>query len=248
MPGRLFRFPIRTMSLLIAAALLMLGLNIGTSNAAAFAEHICDITADAALGIEDYPAAIALHRSFLRSHPNNALAHYHLGFAYGMTGRSSHEISEYLKAASLGLREWDLFLNLGVAYLDQGDDPNAVEALETSVSLGPQHVEAHFNLALAYEKADRLSDAMRQIIASLQIAPADLDMRNTKAIICAESGDLRCAHDEWALLLRIAPNYAPARVNLAILMGASPKSYPSLPNTIEVPQLVASGGWSSSGQ
>jgi hypothetical protein len=73
------------------------------------------------------------------------------------------------------------------------------------------------------------------------MAPADLDMRNTKAIICAESGDLKCAHDEWALLLQMAPGYAPARTNLAILMGAAPESHPTLPNTVEIPQLIASG-------
>ena len=52
---------------------------------------------------------------------NNALAHYHLGFAYGMTGNVSKEISEYRTAIGLGLKVWDLFLNLGLAYYDQHD-------------------------------------------------------------------------------------------------------------------------------
>jgi hypothetical protein len=93
---------------------------------------------------------------------------------------------------------------------------------------------------MAYEEAGRLPDAMREIIASLRMAPADLDMRNTKAIICAELGDLKCAHDEWALLLQVAPNYAPAQRNLAILMGSVP-ALPSSPlNTVETPPLVSS--------
>ena len=37
--------------------------------------------------VEDYSSAVTLHRKFLSSHPNDALAHYHLGFAYGMVGR-----------------------------------------------------------------------------------------------------------------------------------------------------------------
>jgi hypothetical protein len=98
---------------------------------------------------------------------------------------------------------------------------------------------------MGYEKGDRLDDAMKEIITSLQMAPADLDRRNTKAIIRAESGDLRCAHDEWTLLLQIAPNYAPARTNLAILMGAAPQSRHSSPNAVEIPQLVAVERWSS---
>ncbi len=161
MPGRSFPFTFRTIGILVATtALLILIAKIGTAKAVAYGEQTCNIDADSALGLENYPAAIALHRSFLQSHPDNALAHYHLGFAYGMMGRGSNEIREYRKAVTLGLREWDLFLDLGLAYLEKGDYPNAIATLQTSTLLGSQHPEAYFNLAIAYEKADRLSDAM----------------------------------------------------------------------------------------
>src|SRR5258705_8807823 len=82
-------------------------------------DEICDVNADFALGIENYPSAVALHREFLRAHNENALAHYHLGFAYGMTAHTTEKISEYLTAARLGLDKWDFFLNVGLAYLAQ---------------------------------------------------------------------------------------------------------------------------------
>jgi Flp pilus assembly protein TadD len=188
--------------------------------AVASEEEICDVNADYALGLEDYSAAIALHHKVLRAHKDNALAHYHLGFAYGMTGRTTDEISEYRSAARLGLDQWDLFLNLGLAYLSQNDWPKAIKALRTAVSLGADHPEAHFGLAIAYEKAKDLSEALAEITASIQLAPNDPDERNTKAIICAEQGDLVSARDEWNHLLQLAPDYAPARVNLAILNGS----------------------------
>jgi tetratricopeptide (TPR) repeat protein len=240
--------PVRTQltaNLLASAALLIFFLSIGKSEAATVQEQICDTKADYALGLEDYPAAIILHRKVLRSHPDDALAHYHLGFAYGMVGRDSDEIREYRTAVGLGLRQWDLFLDLGLAYLDQRDYPKAVKALETSVLLGPGHPESHFNLAIGYEKAGRLNDALKEIVASLQIAPADLDARNTKAIICVELGDLRCARDEWTLLTQIAPNYAPAQTNLTILTGVARAPLPTVPNTVEIPQLVESASWSN---
>jgi Tfp pilus assembly protein PilF len=90
-----------------------------SSRATTFEKQVCDAAADYALGMEDYPTAIRLHRKLLRSSKNNALAHYHLGFAYGMVGRSSEEIKEYRTAATLGLKKWDLFLNLGLAYADR---------------------------------------------------------------------------------------------------------------------------------
>ena len=215
------RISVGGVRLLFAAIALVLSVPCAASSwAAASKEEICDVDADFALGLEDYPAAITLHRKVLHAHNDNALAHYHLGFAYGMTGRKRAEINEYLAAARLGLDKWDLFLNLGLAYLGQNDGPKAINTLETAVLLGPDHPEAHFNLAIAYEKDNRLREALQQITASLHLAPEDPDGRNTKAIICVELGDLVCARDEWTHLVQVAPNYAPARVNLAILSGS----------------------------
>jgi tetratricopeptide (TPR) repeat protein len=202
----------------ITLALLLQGVT--SSQAGVSKEEICDINADFALGREDYTAAIALHRKVLRAHNDDALAHYHLGFAYGMTGRTRDEIGQYLTATKLGLRKWDLFLNLGIAYMGQNDWPKAIKALQTGVLIAPDHPEAHFNLAIAYEKANRLSKALQEIIVSLHLAPEDPDERNTKGIICAELGDLICARDEWAHLVQVAPDYIPARVNLRILNGS----------------------------
>jgi Flp pilus assembly protein TadD len=157
----------------------------------------CDAVADVALQIEDYTSAVQLHRGFLRLHPTDSVAHFHLGFAYGMIGRADLEIAEYARAVNLGLREWDLFLDLGLAYFDEENYSSAIKAFEMSVSLGPGHSETHFNLALAYEKVGRLGDAMREIVAALNISPNDLDERNTKAIICVKTGDVGCALEEW---------------------------------------------------
>jgi tetratricopeptide (TPR) repeat protein len=207
--------------LLVAAITLALLFPCVTSSwAASSQEEICDVNADLALGIEDYPAAIALHRKVLHADNGNALAHYHLGFAYGMTGHTPEEITEYLAAARLGLDKWDLFLNLGLAYMSQNDWPKAIKTLQTAVSLGPSHPETHFNLAIAYEKGHQLRDALLEISASLRLAPEDPDGRNMKAIICVELGDLVCARDEWAHLVRVAPDYAPAQANLSTLSGS----------------------------
>jgi Flp pilus assembly protein TadD len=192
-------------------------------------EEICDADADFRLRSEDYPAAIDLHLKVLRAHYDNALAHYHLGFAYGMTGRSTDELSEYRAAARLGLRQWDLFLNLGLAYLGQDDYPKAIGALHTAVLLGPAHPEAHFNLAIAYEGDHQLHEALQEIEVALRLAPSDPDEHNTKAIICSELGDVACARDEWVRLVQVAPYYMPAQINLAILRCHI--SSPALPSS-----------------
>jgi hypothetical protein len=58
--------------------------------------------------------------------PENALAHYHLGFASGMVGDRKAEVTEYRRAEALGLKSWVLFLNLGLAQLEKGKVPDVV--------------------------------------------------------------------------------------------------------------------------
>ena len=93
----------------------------------------------------------------------------------------------------------------------------ATTALRTAALLGPDHPEAHYNLALAYERDNALPKALQEITVSLRLAPSDFDEGKTKAIIYAELGDLVGARDEWAHLVQVAPDNAPARVNLNIL-------------------------------
>jgi Flp pilus assembly protein TadD len=202
---------------IVATALLILFSAVVASAAMTPDEQVCDVAADIALRLGDYPTAIVLHRRLVQSSRDNALAHYHLGFAYGMVGHVTEEIGEYRTAMSLGLYKWDLFVNLGLAYFDRHEFEKATTALETAVSLGPEHAEAHFNLAVVYERENRLDEALQQIIASLVLAPEDLDAANTDAIICAKMGNLVFAHNIWTQLVQAAPDYAPARTNLAIL-------------------------------
>jgi Flp pilus assembly protein TadD len=102
--------------------------------------QVCDVKADFALGIEDYAAATRLHREIVRKNPDNALAHYHLGFAEGMIGDRSAEIGEYQRARALGLRTWDLFLNLGLAQLETRDLEAASNSLRKAVLLGEEQL------------------------------------------------------------------------------------------------------------
>lgn len=184
---------------------------------AAIDEQVCDPLADYFLGMEDYREAISRHVVVIHDHPRNALAHYHLGFAYGVTGDHRKELSEYQKAVNLGLDDWQLFLNLGLVYLEAGNTRNATEVLRLSALLGPDQPETHFNLALAYERRGALAQAEQEALLSLQIDPDQPDTRNTLGAIYAEEGKYIRANQEWTELVAANPDYTPARTNLLIL-------------------------------
>lgn len=205
-----------TLLLVLLAVLLILAL---ARQAAAVEPEglVCDVSADYALGIEDYREAIRLHKEVLRKNPDNALAHYHLGFAEGMIGNRAAEIREYQRAEARGLRIWDLFLNLGLAQAEGGDLHAALRSLRTAVLLGEEHPEAHYDLALTEEHLAMLTDAEREVQFSLRLNPRQADARNLLGVIYAREGHSARAAQVWRDLLRDAPDYQPARRNLLVL-------------------------------
>jgi len=205
-------------------------------------DEVCDTAADYFLGDENYPEAVKSHRLVIAAHPDDALAHYHLGFALGMLGRHAEELAEYRDAARLGLGHWDLFLNLGRVYLEQGDLGAATGALETAVSLGPDHAEAHFNLGLVYERRGMIAHAQRQILASLRLDPGAPDARNMLGLVYAEEGDFAQARKVWTELGRSEPDFGPARANLALLDLAEHRTDESLSSRAAGFRTASSGG------
>ena len=200
----------------VVILLLFLGLTCQAS-AGPDEQQVCDVAADYALGVADYPEALSLHREVVRQHPEDALAYYHLGFVEGMTGDKRAEIREYQRAAALGLKTWDLFLNIGLAQLENGELNAATDSLRQAVLLGPNHSESHYNLALAFERRGQLADAEAEILASLRLDPGEPDARNMLGVIYAQEGKTVRAALIWRELLREVPAYEPARTNLALL-------------------------------
>ena len=206
----------------LGTAILLLLLSIGRNAFAGRAEEqVCDVGADYSLGVEDYSETIRRHLEVLREHPENALAHYHLGFAQGMIGNKRAEVSEYQRAAALGLRKWDLFLNLGLALLENGDLEAATDNLRQAVLLGHDHSESHFNLALVDQRRGMLAEAEHETLASLLLNREQPDARNLLGVIYAQEGNTVRASLIWNELVRDVPDYEPARKNLALLGNQS---------------------------
>jgi Flp pilus assembly protein TadD len=208
------RLGIQFSSLLLVLGVLSVPLEIAAKTPGS--NTVCDSTADYFLGAQDYPEAVRLHLQIVKQNPNDALAHYHLGFAYGMEGQFGKEIREYERAEALGLNTFDLFVNLGVARLENGDLPGATSALLTASRLADQPT-VHFDLALVYLQRTMLTQARAEIVRALDEAPNKPEYLNTLAIITAKMGNLAGARDIWLELRSRNPDYAPAAVNLRIL-------------------------------
>jgi len=214
---------VRSIALVIIAATSLLLSPLITNHALAGGgeQQICDVGADYSLGVEDYSEAIRRHVDVISKHPDNALAHYHLGFAFGMVGDRIAELREYQRAASMGLRNWDLYLNLGLEQVEIGDLDAATKNLRRAVLFGADHPQSHLNLALVDEQRGILAEAEHETIAALRFNPEQADARNLLGVIYAQEGKTASASLVWRDLVRDAPDYEPALANLAILGNPS---------------------------
>ena len=98
---------------------------------------VCPEYADLPLRQEYYEAAIELHLRVLSEEPDNAKAHYHLGYAYVQLGDLNSGIEEYLKALDLGLEGGIFFYNLGMAYGQLGRYQQAEQAFIRAIEIEP---------------------------------------------------------------------------------------------------------------
>ena len=106
-----------------------------------------------------------------------------------MVGDRIVEIMEYQRAEELGLRSWDLFLNLGLAGLESGELDAASDSLRSAVLHGENHSESHFNLAVIEQRRGMLPDAEHETLASLRLNPDQPNARNLLGVIYAQEGE-----------------------------------------------------------
>lgn len=177
--------------------------------------EICDEPADRLLSQGEWQKAVELHEKIVKRDPDFALAHYHLGFAYGQIDRYDLEVSEYQKAISLGLKKAEMYYNLGIALEETFHDyPGAVAAFQEAVQLKPAEAEFHYNLGLAYLFNREKGAAEKELREAIRIDPRHVQARISLGDLYADRKELKKAEEEWQEALRIDPSNVAARENL----------------------------------
>jgi len=171
----------------------------------------CDKEADDAMDRQDYEAGILLHHRLLDKEPDNALAFYHLGYAYGQTGDHVQEASCYEKAIALGYREDAIFFNLGMAYGELNQIADSVRTFKRALDINPNSADNHFGLAIAYQRTAADNLAEREFLKAIKINPAHVDARLYLSMLYADMGELQKAGEQLRKILDIDPTHTGAR-------------------------------------
>jgi tetratricopeptide (TPR) repeat protein len=140
-------------------------------SAGEYKKWTCDREADEAMKRKDYERGISLHERLLRKKPDNAIALYHLGYAYGHMGDQIKEVSCYEKAIELGFKENHIFYNLAMAYGQMNQINKSIRAFKKAIEMDPSNAEYFYGLALAYDEKGEGKLAEEALLKALEISP-----------------------------------------------------------------------------
>ncbi len=168
---------------------------------------ICPEYADLPLRQGQFEMAIEKHLIVLAQDPDNAVAHYHLGYAYVQLGVHADGISEYLKALDLGLVQGDLFYNLGMAYGQLGIYQQAEQAFKRAIEMEPEYEDNYRALGNAQLQQGHFYDAMVSCRKATELAPDNPHSWHCLALAAAKSDEVGESWTAVKRLRQLDPDY-----------------------------------------
>lgn len=172
---------------------------------------ICNGEADRAFNNQRFETSIHLHETFLKKEPSNALALYHLGYAYGRIGDHRREVFYYEKAVKLGFYQDNIFFNLGMAYGELNQQDKSIRSFKKALTIEPNNSDNHFGLALAYQKKTSYNLAEQEFLRAVKLDPKNIDARLFLSRLYIEIDEKQKAEDQLRKILRISPNHESAQ-------------------------------------
>jgi len=170
--------------------------------------------AEAAIERKDYAAAAQRLESYLTQRPEDATAHFQLGYAYSALERWDAAKSAYSRAIALNPKLVAAHLNLGLVLLDR-DPGAAVEPFRRAAELLPDQSRPRFLLALALERAGNAAGAIEEYDAAEHLDPKNFEIRFALGRALLASSRAAEAEPQFREALALHPDSAPARLGLA---------------------------------
>ena len=160
----------RTLGILTVAALLGLPAGIGAQHPDLPTEAR-DSLLDARLAIfmGEGARAVRTLKALCEAHPDLAVLHANLGFAYEAEMHTERAIAEYEEAVRLEPTDFTCLEKLGNVYADLRRYEEAITLLEKAVESRPGSAWAHANLGHAYQRSGRLAEAIEEAETAVRL-------------------------------------------------------------------------------
>lgn len=176
--------------------------------------HDLLVKAKAEADSNDYVAAQADYEKYLAQRPNDATAHFDLGYVYTAQRENDKAISEYRKAIAADPKMIQAQLNLGISLLP--DDPKAaIEPLQKAIELNYAFERAHYVLGVAEEHSGNAASAEKEYNVAVKLDPNDADAQAALGRTYFAEGKAADAEAAFREFLRLKPGSQEGEMGLA---------------------------------
>src|SRR6185437_11312305 len=163
---------------------------------------------------KNYSAAQTDYGKYLAQKPDDAAAHFDLGYVYTAQQKTEEAIGEYRKAIALDPKMLQAHLNLGMSLL--ADNPKeAIAPLEKVVELDYSLERGHYALGIAEERAGDTAASEKELTVAVKLNPDDADAHAALARVLLNEKKASAADAEFREMLRLKPRDSGAELGLA---------------------------------
>jgi tetratricopeptide (TPR) repeat protein len=171
--------------------------------------------ADEALARKDFAAAADMLRKYIASKPDDAYAHFQLGYAATGLEKWDDAKTHYARAAELDPKMAAAHMNLGLILLEHGTPQAAAAALGRAAELLEGQAQPRFLFGTALEKAGRVSEAIAEYRVALRADSTKPEYHLALGRALLNSGSHAEAEKSFRAALELRPDAAHARLGLA---------------------------------
>ena len=112
--------------------------------------------------VASYAGEIETWKEEVRKNPDDAYAHFGLGYAYVISGKWKEAIKSYKQAIRINPDYAEAHYYLGVTFGNSGKYQEAIEPLKQATRLIPNYVDAQFMLGCVYVAIKDRDSALEQ--------------------------------------------------------------------------------------
>jgi Flp pilus assembly protein TadD len=176
--------------------------------------HDLLVKAKAEVDSSNYTAAQADYEKYLAQRPNDAAAHFDLGYVYTAQRQTDNAISEYRKAVALDPKMQQAQLNLGLSLLSTGPKA-AIEPLQQVISLNYSFARGHYLLGVAEERSGDSATAEKEYVVAVKLDPSDPEAQAALGRAYLNDGKGANAEEQFRELLKLKAGDPEAEQGLA---------------------------------
>ena len=176
----------------------------------------------------DLPRALDYFNKAVVADPSDTSVLFNRALAFSHSGRDREAIDAYRGLLAKQSGHFEAQYNLAMILNKQGDKVAGIAALEKAVQLASGKHKAHalYSLGVARRDMGQFDEAAKAFEAAIRLQPGSVASRVGLATLEPDTpeGQAR-ALTQYRRILELKPNYPPALINMAVILGAQNKRH-----------------------